>query len=150
MTPDDLKALVALLVAPFDTVPRDQFDEDALHEAATKLPIEERDALFNQTRIMLVIASKVRAAIGDRETDLFGAAADRVTLMNLLCAVDEDLLSIDVLDRLCAEMEHFFGGWTALPPNLFHAMARRARAREEIDQLEAEEAEQAANDQTKH
>jgi hypothetical protein len=147
MTPDDLKDLVATLMEPFDAL-RGQLDDDELHDAAHQTPPEDRTILFNQMRTLLIIASKIRAAIGNRETELFGVAADTAQVMNLLCAVDEDQLSIDVIDRLCFEMGPLFGGWTALPPNVFHAMCRRAEERTE--EMEEAEAEAEAGDQTKH
>jgi hypothetical protein len=147
MTPDDLKALVASLMEPIEAL-HGQLDADELHDAAHETSPEERSNLFKQMRVLLIIASKIKAAIGNRETDLFGVAADTAQVMNLLCAVDEDRLSIDVIDRLCFEMAPLFGNWTALPPDLYHAMCRRAESLEE--EMEAAEAEEEANDQTKH
>ncbi len=128
-SPDDLKALIERLVAPFDEVPRP--DQEEIREAAVKLEPEMRHSLFRQMHVLLVIAAAYKAALGDGEGDLLGAGADPAQVMNLLCAVDSEKLSIDVIDRLTSEVGHIFGGWTALPRPLFETLCQRMDEQEE-------------------
>ncbi len=125
LTPDDLKAMVDAFSAPFDALAKEHRDEEAIRKAAFKLDADDRSRLYNQMYVLLVCASKIKAALGDGECELLGVGADNATLMNLLCAVNPHELSIDVIDRLSAEIARHFGGWTALPKSLFEAMCQR-------------------------
>jgi hypothetical protein len=150
----NLEKMIARLAASFDAIPMEHRDPDLMHAAAVKLNPEDRARLYHQMMVVVVVASRIKAAISDGESELIGVAADTVQVMNLLCALDTDRLSLDVVDHFCDELGRLFGGWTALPADLSRMMTERMEGREEAahehEEAEAEAELAQANDQTKH